>query len=88
MQELTHKYQFDIIHRPDMSLRYYGYVAAQERPLLAAVDLPGADSDNQHSPTAPDDSAYDGELGRVWVLCSGALEGLGHFSNSVGRLGL
>lgn len=40
-----------------------GFVTPRERPLLAAVDLPGFDAEDPFAATEADDSAYGGWLG-------------------------
>ena len=63
-----------LIHRPDGSLFFYGFVSEQDRPLLCATDLPPG-----YPPQSLNDALYDGELiahdavrlwdGAVWCVC-------------------
>lgn len=62
------------VHRPDRSLLFYGFVEEQERPPLAAEDLPdGFDPDSLTDP------AYDGgwadSLAAARGCCAGVVEG-------------
>lgn len=57
----------------------YGFVIEKERPLLAAIDLPGYSQEDPFQQTPPDDSAYDRERGvgrregRAGMHCSTAV---------------
>lgn len=62
-EALTHNYITGVIHRPDMSMFFFGFVTQREEPFLAASDLPGYDADNPYATSPLDDSIYDDPYG-------------------------
>lgn len=52
-----------MIHRPDISLHIYGFVAPADPPLLAATDLPNFDRAAPWAATPADDDGFYGPNG-------------------------
>lgn len=52
-----------MIHRPDISLHIYGFVAPADPPLLAATDLPDFDRAAPWAATPADDDGFHGPDG-------------------------
>jgi hypothetical protein len=56
--ELSHIYQSDVTHRPDMSLLVYGFTMPSDPPLMAAQDLPDFDYRDPFQETEYTDDQY------------------------------
>ena len=52
-----------MIHRPDISLHIYGFVAPADPPILAATDLPNFDRAAPWAATPADDDGFYGPGG-------------------------